>query len=135
MANYQEHPVEDDLLACILERDNLIRALKQVEQNGGSAGIDGMTVKELRPFLKQQWSRIKESLLNGTYRPKPVKRVEIPKAGGGTRKLGVPTVLDRFIQQAILQVLQKIWDPKFSSYNYGFRPGRNGHQAVHQAQR
>lgn len=135
MANYHEHPVEDDLLACILERDNLIGALKQVEQNGGSAGIDGMTVKELRPFLKQQWSRIKESLLNGTYRPKPVKRVEIPKAGGGTRKLGVPTVLDRFIQQAILQVLQKIWDPKFSMNNYGFRPGRNAHQAVHQAQR
>ena len=135
LAECAEHPVEEGLLERILERENLIRALKQVERNGGSAGVDGMSVKELRPYLKRYWPRLRKTILNGTYRPKPVKRSEIPKPGGGRRNLGVPTVLDRFIQQAISQILQEIWDPKFSPYSYGFRPGRNPHQAVSQAQK
>ena len=134
LAECTEHPVVEGLLERILERENLLKAFKQVERNSGSAGVDGMTVKELRPYLKGHWRAIRERMLNGTYRPKPVKRVEIPKPGGGVRNLGVPTVLDRFIQQAILQVLQEICDPDFSEHSYGFRPGRNAHQAVYQAQ-
>ena len=129
-----EHPVED-LLERILERENLLRALRQVERNGGSAGVDGMPVKELREHLRQHWPAIRTSILNGAYRPQPVKRVVIAKPGGGQRNLGVPTVLDRFIQQAMLQVLQELWEPKFSDSSYGFRPGRSAHQAVAQAQR
>jgi RNA-directed DNA polymerase len=136
LANCDEYPVEEeDLLERILDRVNLIRALQQVERNGGSPGIDNMPVKELRPYIKKCWRTIRALLINGTYHPKPVKRIEIPKAGGGKRNLGVPTVLDRFIQQAISQVLQKEWDPKFSSYSYGFRPGKNAHQAIDQCQR
>jgi RNA-directed DNA polymerase len=130
-----ENPVNNDLLEQILSRENLFRALRQVERNCGSPGIDRMTVKELRPYLKINWPSIRDALISGKYRPLPVRRVRIPKPGGGIRNLGVPTVLDRFIQQAILQVLQSICDPKFSSWSYGFRPGRSAHQAIRQAQR
>ena len=103
--------------------------------NQGSPGIDGMTVDELPENLEQHWPAMREQLLSGTYEPQPVKRVEIPKPDGGVRKLGIPTVLDRFVQQAVQQVLQKQWDPTFSEYSYGFRPGRSAQQAVAQAQR
>src|ERR1700722_1268342 len=119
----------------ICERANLKEALRQVRGNKGSAGVDRMTVDQLGDYLKQHWLAIREQLLNGTYEPKPVRRVEIPKPdGGGMRKLGIPTVLDRFIQQAVMQVLQKRWNPTFSHYSYGFRPYRSAHQAVAQAQ-
>jgi RNA-directed DNA polymerase len=134
LAESAEHPVVEGLLEQILERENLLIAFKRVERNGGSAGVDGMTVKELRPYLKGNWKEIRERILSGTYQPIPVRRVEIPKPGGGVRNLGVPTVLDRLIQQAILQVLQEICDPDFSKHSYGFRPGRSAHQAVYQAQ-
>lgn len=134
LAPRTEHPVEG-LLEQILERKNLLWALERVERNGGSAGVDDMPVKELRDYLKQYWPELRASLLAGSYRPQPVKRVVIPKPGGGQRNLGVPTVLDRFIQQAMLQVLQEIWEPKFSDSSYGFRPGRGAHDAVAQAQR
>jgi RNA-directed DNA polymerase len=112
----------------------LKEALRQVKANKGSAGIDRMTVGQLADYLKQHWPAIREQLLSGTYEPQPVRRVEIPKPDGGVRKLGIPTVLDRFIQQAVMQVLQRRWDPTFSNYSYGFRPGRSAHQAVAQAQ-
>ena len=118
--------------AC--ERANLKEALRQVRGNKGSAGVDRMTVDQLGDYLKQHWPAIREQLLNGTYEPKPVRRVEIPKPEGGMRKLGIPTVLDRFIQQAVMQVLQKRWDPTFSQYSYGFRPRRSAHFAVGLAQ-
>src|ERR1700676_3401393 len=119
----------------ICERANLKEALRQVRSNKGSAGVDQMTVDQLGDYLKQHWPAIREQLLNGTYEPKPVRRVEIPKPdGGGMRKLGIPTVLDRFVQQAVMQVLQKRWDPTFSQYSYGFRPRRSAHHAVAQAQ-
>jgi RNA-directed DNA polymerase len=119
----------------VVERGNLLAALARVKRNGGSPGVDGMTVEALPGYLREQWPQIQDALLAGTYRPQPVKRVEIPKPGGGVRKLGVPTVLDRFIQQAVLQVLQPEWDKTFSASSYGFRPGRSAHQAVAQAQR
>src|SRR5476651_2720562 len=118
----------------ICERANLKEALRQVRSNKGSAGVDGMTVNQLGDYLKQHWPAIREQLLNGTYEPKPVRRVEIPKPDGGVRKLGIPTVLDRFIQQAVMQVLQRQWNPTFSQYSYGFRPRRSAHHAVAQAQ-
>src|SRR3954447_11548388 len=118
----------------VCERDNLKKALQQVKANKGSAGIDRMTVGQLDDYLKQQWPVIREQLLKGTYEPKPVRRVEIPKPDGGVRKLGIPTVLDRLIQQAVMQVLQRHWDRTFSEGSYGFRPGRSAHQAVAQAQ-
>jgi len=105
-----------------------------VERNKGGPGIDGMTVEELRGYLKEGWPEIRGELLSGGYRPQPVKRVEIPKPAGGVRKLGIPTVVDRFIQQAILQVLQPLWDPTFSEFSFGFRPGRSAHDAVAKAQ-
>ena len=106
-----------------------------MKANKGSPGVDGMTIAEIADYLKQHWPAIREQLLSGTYEPQPVRRVEIPKPdGGGVRKLGIPTVLDRFIQQAVMQVLQKRWDPTFSEHSYGFRPGRSAHQAVAQAQ-
>ncbi|MEM1206466.1 MAG: group II intron reverse transcriptase/maturase, partial [Acidobacteriota bacterium] len=114
----------------VLNRRNLHEALKRVKQNQGSSGIDGMTVGELSEHLRWNWPRIREDLLRGRYRPQPVKRQEIPKAGGGTRQLGIPTVLDRFVQQALLQVLQPRIDPSFSQHSYGFRPGRRAHDAV-----
>src|SRR6266540_2301281 len=119
----------------VCERANLKEALRQVRGNKGSAGVDRMTVDQLGDYLKQHWPAIREQLLNGTYEPKPVRRVEIPKPdGGGVRKLGIPTVLDRFIQQAVMQVLQRQWNPTFSQYSYGFRPRRSAHHAVAQAQ-
>ncbi len=118
----------------VCERENCLRALKRVKANKGSPGIDGMKVDELPGYLKQHWPAIREQLLSGTYKPQPVRRVEIPKPDGGVRKLGIPTVLDRFIQQAVMQVLQGRWDRTFSEHSYGFRPQRSAHQAVAQAQ-
>jgi RNA-directed DNA polymerase len=130
-----ERPADTErLMEEICRRENLKAALKRVQSNKGSPGVDGMTVGELGGYLKEQWPAIREQLLSGTYRPQPVRRVEIPKPGGGMRKLGIPTVLDRFIQQAVMRVLQGQWDPAFSEHSYGFRPGRSAHQAVAQAQ-
>src|SRR5438876_5827526 len=122
------------LMEEVCERENLKESLRQVKGNKGSAGVDGITVSQLTDYLKQHWPVIREQLLNGAYEPKPVRRVEIPKPDGGARKLGIPTVLDRFIQQAVMQVLQRRWDPTFSPHSYGFRPRRSAHQAVAQAQ-
>jgi group II intron reverse transcriptase/maturase len=121
------------LLEQVLARANMDRALRRVEQNKGAAGIDGMAVKSLRPYLRENWPRIREQLLNGTYQPCPVRRVEIPKPDGGVRLLGIPTVVDRLIQQALLQAMTPIFDPHFSDHSYGFRPGRSAHQAVKKA--
>jgi RNA-directed DNA polymerase len=122
------------LMEAVCERKNCKQALARVKSNKGSAGIDGMTVEQLPTYLKQHWPTIRKQLLRGTYKPQPVKRVEIPKPDGGMRKLGIPTVLDRFIQQAVMQVLQRSWDRTFSAHSYGFRPGRSAHQAVAKAQ-
>jgi RNA-directed DNA polymerase len=121
-------------MEAIVERDNLRKALAQVKRNKGSAGVDGMTVDELGSYLKAHWPTIRAQLLDGTYTPQPVRRVEIPKGSGGTRPLGIPTVLDRFIQQAVMQVLQADWDRTFSETSFGFRPKRSAHQAVARAQ-
>src|SRR6266508_3324037 len=131
-----ENPASTNrLMEEVCERENLKAALRQVKANKGSPGVDGMTVVGIKDYLQQHWPAIREQLRNGTYEPKPVRRVEIPKPdGGGVRKLGIPTVLDRFIQQAAMQVLQRQWDPTFSQYSYGFRPRRSAHQAVAQAQ-
>lgn len=118
----------------VCRRENLIEAYRRVVANKGSPGVDGMPVSRLGKFLRKHWKSIEAQLLNGTYRPKPVKRVEIPKPDGGVRKLGVPTVLDRMVQQALMQVLQLRWDPTFSQQSYGFRPGRSQRGAVTQAQ-
>jgi RNA-directed DNA polymerase len=126
--------IAEQLMEEVCERENCKRALKRVKANEGSPGVDGMTVHDLVGYLKQHWPAIREQLLNGTYRPQPVRRVEIPKPDGGVRKLGIPTVLDRFVQQAVMQVLQGRWDRTFSNHSYGFRPGRSAHQAVAQAQ-
>ena len=126
----------DQLMEEICERENCKQALARVKANKGSPGIDGMTVEKLSDYLKQHWPEIREQLLSGTYQPQPVKRVEIPKPDGqGVRKLGIPTALDRWIQQMVLQVLQRSWDPTFSDHSFGFRPGRSAHQAVAQAQK
>jgi len=124
----------EQLIEEVCGRKNCQQALARVKSNKGSAGIDGMTVEQLPAYLKQHWPAIREQLLRGTYQPQPVKRVEIPKPDGGMRKLGIPTVLDRFIQQAVMQVLQGRWDRTFSHSSYGFRPGRSAHQAVAKAQ-
>jgi len=118
--------------AC--ERQNLRAALKRVRQNAGSPGIDGMRVEDLPAYLRVHWPRLREELLAGRYQPQPVKRAAIKKRGGGERELGIPTVPDRFIQQALLQVLQPLFDPTFSNASYGFRPGRRAHDAVLRAQ-
>jgi RNA-directed DNA polymerase len=118
----------------VCERENLREAWRRVKANKGSAGVDGITIGGLSDYLKQHGSAIRKQLLNGTYEPKPVRRVEIDKPDGGVRKLGIPTVLDRLIQQAVMQVLQKRWDRTFSDHSYGFRPGRSAHQAVARAQ-
>jgi len=123
------------LMEEVCELENCKQALQRVKANKGSPGVDGMTVEELPEYLKQHGLEIGEQLRNGTYQPQPVRRVEVEKPdGGGTRKLGIPTVLDRFVQQAVLQVLQKRWDPTFSEHSHGFRPGRSAKQAVHEAQ-
>jgi RNA-directed DNA polymerase len=122
------------LMEEVCERENLKEAMRRVKANKGSAGVDGMTVGGITAYLKQHWPAIRVQLLNGTYEPKPVRRVEIPKPDGGVRKLGIPTVLDRLIQQAVMQVLQRQWDRTFSDHSYGFRPARSAHQAVAQAQ-
>ncbi len=134
--NDPESPARTNrLMEEVCERENLKEALRRVKANKGSAGVDGMTVGGITDYLKQHWPAIREQLLNGTYEPRPVRRVEIPKPDGGVRKLGIPTVLDRFIQQAVMQVLQRQWDPTFSASSYGFRPGRSAQQAVAQAQK
>jgi len=130
----QSPAIAERLMEAICERENCKAALKRVKANQGSPGVDGMSVYGLMEYLKQHWPGIREQLLSGTYKPQPVKRVEIPKPDGGVRKLGIPTVLDRFVQQAVMQVLQRKWDPTFSSHSYGFRPGRSAHQAVEAAQ-
>jgi RNA-directed DNA polymerase len=117
----------------VVERQNLFAALAQVKTNGGSPGIDGLTVDALPGYWRRHWPGIRASLVAGTYRPSPGKRVESPKPGGGVRKLGIPTVRDRFIQQARLPVLQPAWDKPFSESSDGFRPGRSAHQAVARA--
>ena len=124
----------EQLMEEVCERKNCEQALARVKSNKGSAGIDGMTVEELPEYLKKHWPIIREQLLSGTYKPQAVKRVEIPKPDGGVRQLGIPTVLDRFIQQAVMQVLQRRWDQTFSDHSYGFRPRRSAHQAVTKAQ-
>ena len=121
-------------MEAVVEPGNLRKALARVRRNKGAPGIDGMTVEEVGAYLKDRWPETKSRLLDGTYKPQPVRRVEIPKASGGVRPLGVPTVLDRFIQQAVMQVLQGDWDGSFSDASYGFRPGRSAHQAVERAQ-
>lgn len=134
--NETESPAKgtEQLMEEVCERENCLRAIKQVRANGGSPGIDGMSVHQLRLYLIEHWVEIREQLLRGNYRPQAVKRVEIEKPDGGWRKLGIPVVVDRFIQQAVLQVLQRQWDPTFAAQSYGFRPGRSGQQAVSQAQ-
>jgi RNA-directed DNA polymerase len=130
-----ERPAETtSLMEVVCERENLKKALRRVKANKGSPGIDGMTVDQLPDYLRAHWLTHRDELLRGTYTPSPVRRVEIPKPDGGVRKLGIPTVLDRFIQQAVLQVLQRDFDPTFSNHSYGFRPGRSAHQAVAAAQ-
>jgi RNA-directed DNA polymerase len=123
-----------DLMEQVCERRNLQAALKRVRRNAGSAGIDGMTVEQLPDHLRVHWPHLREELLTGRYQPQPVKRATIPKPGGGERELGIPTALDRFIQQALLQVLQPLFDPTFSEASHGFRPGRSAHEAVLRAQ-
>ena len=125
---------EEALMEEVVGEANLSEAVKRVMRNRGSPGVDGMSVRELRAYLGENWPQIREQLLKWTYKPQPVKRVEIPKPGGGTRNLGIPTVRDRVIQQALLQVLQKRLDPAFSDHSYGFRPGRSAHQAIERAQ-
>jgi len=127
-----EHPSSQTMMLMeqALRRENLMAALKRVVRNGGAPGTDGMTVDELGDHCRQHWPRIRDELLSGRYTPAPVRKVEIPKHGGGVRTLGIPTVLDRMIQQALLQVLQPEWDATFSDASYGFRPNRSAHQAV-----
>jgi RNA-directed DNA polymerase len=122
------------LMEAICALDNIEAAFRAVVRNKGAPGVDGITVKRLPGIPKARWSEIEDQLLRGRYRPQPVRRVKIPKPAGGTRNLGIPTVIDRVIQQAVLQWLQPQWDPTFSEHSYGFRPGRSAHQAVAQAQ-
>src|SRR6266849_2536807 len=133
--NGTENPASTNrLMEEVCERENLKAAMRRVRANQGSPGVDGMTVIGIKDYLKQHGPAIREQLRNGTYEPKPVLRVEMDKLDGGVRKLGIPTVLDRVVQQAVMQVLQKQWDPTFSEHSYGFRPGRSTKQAVAQAQ-
>jgi len=129
------HPAKTRLWDQVFSRENLALALRRVECNAGAAGIDGMTTRELRPWLKEHWPGVRAALDAGTYEPQPVRRVMIPKPGGGQRALGVPTVLDRLIQQAMLQMLEPVFEPHFSDHSYGFRPGRSAHQAAQRARR
>ncbi|KKL12021.1 hypothetical protein LCGC14_2539950, partial [marine sediment metagenome] len=122
-----------EMMERIVAPSNVREAYRRVRRNGGCPGVDGMTVEELSTYLRTQWQQVRKELLDGTYKPSPVKRHELQKPGGGTRVLGIPTVLDRLIQQSILQMIQPEWDPTFSEFSYGFRPGRSAHQAVDQA--
>jgi len=133
-ASLERPAVAGPSMEIILDRENLKTALARVRRNKGAAGVDGMGVDDLPAHLKRHWPAIRAQLIDGTYKPQPVRRVEIPKASGGVRPLGIPTVLDRFIQQAVMQVLQADWDPTFSEASFGFRPGRSAHQAVARAQ-
>ena len=137
LARYESESLAESerLMEAVCEARNLKQALRRVKTNGGSPGIDGMKTEELAKWLIENWTKLREELLTGRYKPQPVKRVEIDKPDGGKRKLGIPTVIDRFVQQAVLQVLQKIWDPTFSESSYGFRKGRSTHQAIAAAQR
>lgn len=132
-----DEPAREGVVKSLMEqavaRDNMWAALRRVEQNGGAPGVDGMRVQDLRLHLREHWERIRSELLDGSYRPQPVKRVEIPKPGGGTRMLGIPVVVDRLVQQALLQVLTPRFDPHFSDSSFGFRPGRRGKEAVGRA--
>lgn len=131
-----ENPSEEvQLMERVVEHDNMVKAYKHVKRNGGSPGVDGMTVAEMGPYLREHWTELREALLEGAYVPQPVRRVNIPKPGGGVRKLGVPTAVDRLIQQGVLQVLQPRWDGTFSECSFGFRPGRSAHQALRCAQK
>jgi RNA-directed DNA polymerase len=124
----------EGMMEAVVERENMLNAYRRVVRNKGAAGVDAMSVDELKPYLQAHWEQIKEQLLQGSYQPQPVRRVEIPKPGGkGMRKLGVPTVIDRLIQQALHQALNPLFDPDFSEHSYGFRPGRSAHQALRQA--
>ena len=125
---------EDQLMEEVCDRSNLEKAWKRVRRNKGGPGVDGLTIDDTATYLREHWPTIRAQLLTGTYTPQPVKRVDVPKPDGGVRRLGVPCVVDRLIQQALLQVLQGQWDPTFSEHSYGFRPGRSAHQAVAQAQ-
>lgn len=126
----EEKDGAENLLEKVLHRDNLNKAFKRVKSNKGAAGVDGMTVDEMLLYLAEHGKELREKIRNGKYRPKPVRRVEIPKPDGGVRLLGVPTVIDRMVQQALVQVLQPIFDPAFSESSYGFRPGRSAQQAM-----
>jgi RNA-directed DNA polymerase len=128
-------PMHDELLEQILERDNMLRAWKRIKANNGAAGVDGLSVGEAASFIRQHWEGIRSSLANGRYVPAPIRRVEIPKPDGGCRPLGIPTVLDRLIQQAVAQILTPIFDPHFSDSSHGFRPGRSAHDAVRQVKK
>ena len=129
--NAHEEPM--DVMSAVLAQPNMQRAYARVLRNKGAPGVDGIKVDDLKDYLKAHWPTHKQELLDGTYKPKPVRKVEIPKAGGGKRQLGIPTVLDRLIQQALHQVLSPVFEPGFSEFSYGFRPGRNAGQAVQQA--
>lgn len=125
----------DRLLEMILHRENIVRAWKRVRANKGAAGVDGMTIGQLGKYLARHWPKVEKDLLDGTHKPMPVRRKEIPKPDGGIRLLGIPTVLDRLIQQAIFQIIEQVWEPVFSESSYGFRPGRSAHEAVMQGKR
>ena len=127
--------MHDELLEQILERDNMLLAWKRIKANNGAAGVDGLSVREAASFIRQHWEGIRSSLANGRYVPAPIRRVEIPKPDGGCRPLGIPTVLDRLIQQAVAQILTPIFDPHFSDSSHGFRPGRSAHDAVRQVRK
>lgn len=137
LARYESESLAESerLMEAVCEARNLKQALRRVKTNGGSPGIDGMKTEELAKWLIENWTKLRDELLTGRYKPQPVKRVEIDKSDGGKRKLGIPTVIDRFVQQAVLQILEKIWDPTFSESSYGFRKGRSTHQAIAAAQR
>ena len=128
--NERSGNADEKLLELVVESSNVEAALRRVKKNKGSPGIDGMTVEELPAYVAGHWTRIREEILAGRYEPKPVRRYTIPKKGGGFRELGIPTVVDRLIQQCILHVLQRRFDPSFSPHSYGFRPGRSAHDAV-----
>jgi RNA-directed DNA polymerase len=133
-AEVESRAVAGPSMEAVVERVNLKQALAQVRRNKGAAGVDGMSVDDLPAYLKEHWPTTRDRLFDSSYKPQPVRRVEIPKASGGKRSLGIPTVLDRFIQQAVMQVLQADWDRTFSEQSFGFRPGRSAHQAVERAQ-